>query len=445
MVWRVDNSSAVTPEPTIPAAGTQGFFSNGNELTGTPATVVDAWWLNMIQEEIRNVVVAAGIAPNKADNTQLLAAIGAVTGGNIYLPLAGGTMTGQIHWSGVGNGPPDTNGTGQRLVIWDAPSGSIDYAIGIASAEFWFSCSTNAHFSFYEGTNLNARVPPSGNPTQPYDLVTLGYLGANSRTFLTAHKYVYISPTGSDTTGDGTNANPWATLQYAWDTIQAFTDYAGFQVTCQMADGTYHGSLEAAGVSIGATQTGAFIVRGNVSNNAAVVLNVTGDNALTAYASASFTVQHLTVMSTTSGGEGGAGIAATYGGVVIIGPGVVFGACSGNHMYATAGGSIIATAGYTISAGAQAHAEASTGGYIELSEEGGPTYAITLTGTPNFSNAFAIAYMGNLASSNNTFSGAATGPKYLAELNGVIFTGGKSVNYFPGSVAGTTSTGGQYD
>jgi hypothetical protein len=35
-------------------------------------------------------------------------------------------------------------------------------------------------------------------------------------------------------------------------------------------------------------------------------------------------------------------------------------------------------------------------------------------------------------------------PKFHAHLNGVIFTGNKSVNYFPGSVASSVSTGGQY-
>jgi hypothetical protein len=53
-MYRIDNDTVV---PTLPAPGPpgiQGFYSDGNETTGTPATIVDAWWLNMIQEEIRN-------------------------------------------------------------------------------------------------------------------------------------------------------------------------------------------------------------------------------------------------------------------------------------------------------------------------------------------------------------------------------------------------------
>jgi hypothetical protein len=42
-------------------------------------------------------------------------------------------------------------------------------------------------------------------------------------------------------------------------------------------------------------------------------------------------------------------------------------------------------------------------------------------------------------------SGGATGKRYVAELNGVINTFGGGANYFPGNVAGTTATGGQYN
>ena len=52
---------------------------------------------------------------------------------------------------------------------------------------------------------------------------------------------------------------------------------------------------------------------------------------------------------------------------------------------------------------------------------------------------------GSLYAANNSFSGTtSTGPRYDAHLNGVVFTGNKGANYFPGSVAGSISTGGQY-
>jgi hypothetical protein len=68
---------------------------------------------------------------------------------------------------------------------------------------------------------------------------------------------------------------------------------------------------------------------------------------------------------------------------------------------------------------------------------------VTLQATPNFSSGFVVAGMGNISAGNNSFPGTGcTGPRYDAHLNGVIFTGNKGANYFPGSVAGSVSTGG---
>jgi hypothetical protein len=44
-----------------------------------------------------------------------------------------------------------------------------------------------------------------------------------------------------------------------------------------------------------------------------------------------------------------------------------------------------------------------------------------------------------------TYSGAATGSRYGAALNGVIQTNGGGATYFPGNSAGSTSVGGQYN
>ncbi len=63
-----------------PGSTVDGHFTNGNPATGTPATVVDAPWLNMVQDELENVLVAAGIAPNQANSGQLLASIQALLG-----------------------------------------------------------------------------------------------------------------------------------------------------------------------------------------------------------------------------------------------------------------------------------------------------------------------------------------------------------------------------
>ncbi|MGE0333104.1 MAG: hypothetical protein AB7P37_20680 [Ramlibacter sp.] len=52
-----------------------GFFTEGDPTEPTAATRVSADFLNALQQEVCNVIEAAGLALNKADNTQLLQAL----------------------------------------------------------------------------------------------------------------------------------------------------------------------------------------------------------------------------------------------------------------------------------------------------------------------------------------------------------------------------------
>ena len=99
-MYRIDNPSAVV---TLSAPGlprTPGYFTDGNPAAGLEATIVDAWWMNQIQEEIISVISAASppIPLNKASHTQLLEAlmsiIGQYAGGieGAFLPLIGGQL-----------------------------------------------------------------------------------------------------------------------------------------------------------------------------------------------------------------------------------------------------------------------------------------------------------------------------------------------------------------
>jgi hypothetical protein len=71
---------------------------------------------------------------------------------------------------------------------------------------------------------------------------------------------------------------------------------------------------------------------------------------------------------------------------------------------------------------------------------------VTLTGTPAFSTAYACSqYTSTIVMTTPmAFSGSATGPRYVAILNGVINVAGGGANFFPGNSAGSVSTGGQY-
>jgi len=50
-------------------------FTEGSPESGTPATVVSALWLTQVQEEIANVILAAGFTLSAEDDSQLRQAI----------------------------------------------------------------------------------------------------------------------------------------------------------------------------------------------------------------------------------------------------------------------------------------------------------------------------------------------------------------------------------
>lgn len=66
------NGSAVAVD--LHGAGKDGF-RDGNKALGIAATVVNAEYMNGVQEEIIRTIEAAGLTPTAADNTQLLQAI----------------------------------------------------------------------------------------------------------------------------------------------------------------------------------------------------------------------------------------------------------------------------------------------------------------------------------------------------------------------------------
>lgn len=74
-MFAIDDPTAVAALPTPEAAGTPGFFTEGNPGLGQAATYVRASWLNMMQQELLNVVTDAGLTPSKTVYNQLLQAL----------------------------------------------------------------------------------------------------------------------------------------------------------------------------------------------------------------------------------------------------------------------------------------------------------------------------------------------------------------------------------
>ncbi|UEP42768.1 hypothetical protein [Burkholderia sp. B21-005] len=83
-MYRIDDATAATSLPTPEAAGTEGYFTEGNPATGTPATKVRGSWLNMLQEELCSILAAAGIARSKTSYNQVNSALQ-----KMYSPVIG--------------------------------------------------------------------------------------------------------------------------------------------------------------------------------------------------------------------------------------------------------------------------------------------------------------------------------------------------------------------
>lgn len=163
---RIDNATAAAVVPAPAAVGTPGYFTNGNPVSGTPATVVDADWLTAVQEEIVAVIVAAGTSLSKTDRGQMLTALGLLFGGggslgtNGWQRLPGGLI---LQW-----GVATTSGAGNVSVTFPLtfPNASWGVTLGanVTAAEF-HTAQTVGNSGFFL-QSWDAAAPGSPAPTK---------------------------------------------------------------------------------------------------------------------------------------------------------------------------------------------------------------------------------------------------------------------------------------
>lgn len=129
---RIDSAGAVLARPAPKAAGTPGYWTAGDPAAGQQATVIDPDWLNAVQEELLSVLQAAGIAPSKTNQAQLLAALAGLYGkgrlagyrvykeSGIYIPSPGTKML-LVDVQAGGGGGGGGVATGAGVVSLGAP------------------------------------------------------------------------------------------------------------------------------------------------------------------------------------------------------------------------------------------------------------------------------------------------------------------------------------
>lgn len=244
-----------------------------------------------------------------------------------------------------------------------------------------------------------------------------------ARELLTANRTYYVATTGNDSNDGLTVGAPFLTVQKAVNTACGL-DLSIYSVTIQCADGTYDGAIFLKPY----LGTGPITIQGNTGNSSAVILNHSATTVGANSFSGRWDVKYVKITS------GGNGVLSNLGSKVFV-DSVVFGACAGYHMAAIQG-AIVVSGNYTINGAAAAHWYVTGGGSITCSSK-----TITISGTPAFTYFAQSTQLGFMSVGGNTYSGSATGARYIANLNAVIDSGATTL---PGNVAGSTATGGQY-
>lgn len=252
------------------------------------------------------------------------------------------------------------------------------------------------------------------------------------REVLTANRTYYVRTDGSDGNDGLTNSagGALATIQRAIDVACAL-DLSIYAVTISVADGSY--AAITLKKYLGA---GPISIVGNPSTPANVLLSL-ATRCVTAMATGCVWNLQGMKLETTSGD-----CLRAYDGAIVNYRDIDFGACpnsTSSHVVCYGGATVNANGNYAISGGAYRHWWVESQGFLQVAGR-----TVTLTGTPAFRSAFAVAQMLALVQCNSdTFSGAATGKKYNVGSNAII-SGGGGASYLPGNSDGMAANGGQY-
>lgn len=254
---------------------------------------------------------------------------------------------------------------------------------------------------------------------------------AGFRELLTGNRTYYVRTDGSDSNNGlaNTSGGAFLTIQKAVDVVYQTIDTGAYNVTIQVADGTYSGAVVCSGPLTG---SGNLTIQGNSAMPTNVVLSTGSSTCVTSQYGASVTLKDFKVTSTASG------IYATKRGNITF-SGLDFGSVTSHQVRTDDDGYMLCSGNYTISGGGSTHFRL-VSGILRVQSK-----TVTISGTPAFSAYFSdIGYVGLAFVDAITFSGSATGARYRIELNGVCYTNAGGANYFPGNSAGSTATGGQY-
>lgn len=255
------------------------------------------------------------------------------------------------------------------------------------------------------------------------------------RELLTANRTYYVDPVNGSDSNDGLSSGTGHAFQTIAKAIDAacVLDLSIYNVTIQLSAGTYTTQIVAKSF-IG---SGKITIKGDSTTPGNVLISTSGGEIAAILVDG---VQGTWVFDglkiTATGTSLPHGIYALRASSVEF-KNLDFGTTTNAQIRTSYGGKITATGPYKISGSASYHAASVFGGGIILQSQ-----TITLTGTPAFSVAFAIAQLtGFITAYSATFSGSATGPRYFFALGGLVHVGGAGTTFLPGNAAGIGANG----
>lgn len=250
---------------------------------------------------------------------------------------------------------------------------------------------------------------------------------------LLADRTYYVRTDGSDSNNGLTNSSGGAflTIQKAVD-VAAAIDSSIYIVTIQVGNGTYTAPVTLRGL----LGSGYMNIKGDTSAPSNVVISTTSATCFTINSGTKgiFYLQGMRLQTTTSGH----GIINNSNVGILWFDNLDFGALAAGHNHLQLSHcEAFATGPYSISGSAVNHIFIGELGYINTAGR-----TVTITNTPAFSTSYINVGRGSLALANGmTFSGSATGVRFIVAGNSHIHTNGGGASYFPGDSAGSGDPG----
>lgn len=278
----------------------------------------------------------------------------------------------------------------------------------------------------------------------PGQITTVGVVSGAWVTVKAAPRWViqsdltlYVDPVNGNDVNDGlATTTAFKTIMAAYHTLHDQVDHHGHSSTLSLAAGTYNENLQIFGHMVGNHVFQIDAPSGATLNSSST------QAAIYVKDYAAVQIVGLTVTSTQ---PYSAGFEAEQFGVIDLDGSDACGAITnGRCLLATNDGVVNVDAAFSATANLDMLMLAETGGNVNVFG------AISLPNAIAFGTADGYCFdQGKIYFNGGSFTGAGiagtTGQRYSVFRNGVIDTNSGSPTYFPGSVAGSAATGGQYD